>query len=310
MILDVVYNHLGPDGNYLWEFARDYFSTHYRSEWGDAINFDGPNCSHVREYFLANATYWIQEFHLDGLRIDATQQIFDSSRDHILAAITQKVREAAHPRSTLIVGENEPQKAVYFLPCKEGGYGIDTMWNDDFHHSCMVAMTGRADAYYSDHRGTPQEFVSAVKRGYLYQGQWYSWQKQPRGTPVLRLAPWKFVNFLQNHDRLGQPGVGRRRGDRPTSNAPELDPREVDEVFGRCCAPAEAGVVAPVIARRALMKAGLPATVPSLTLDRACCSSIAALQMADRAIRVGDVRAAVVFGVENLSASRSSSRRA
>lgn len=210
VILDVVYNHLGPDGNYLWEFARDYFSTHYRSEWGDAINFDGPNCSHVREYFLANATYWIQEFHLDGLRIDATQQIFDSSRDHILAAITQKVREAAHPRSILIVGENEPQEAVYFLPCEEGGYGIDTMWNDDFHHSCMVALTGRADAYYSDHRGTPQEFVSAVKRGYLYQGQWYSWQKQPRGTPVLRLAPWKFVNFLQNHDQLANSGSGKR----------------------------------------------------------------------------------------------------
>jgi maltooligosyltrehalose trehalohydrolase len=133
--------------------------------------------------------YWIQEFHVDGLRIDATQQIFDSSEEHILAAITRKVRETAHPRSTLIVGENEPQKAVHLLPYGKGGYDIDSMWNDDFHHSAIVAMTGRADAYYTDYRGTPQEFVSSLKWGYLCQGQWYAWQKQPRGTPTLDLPP-------------------------------------------------------------------------------------------------------------------------
>jgi hypothetical protein len=109
--------------------------------------------------------YWIQEFHLDGLRIDATQQIFDSSDEHILAAITRKVRETAHPRSTLIVGENEPQKAVHLLPYDKGGYAIDAVWNDDFHHSAMVAMTGRADAYYTDYRGTPQEFVFLAEMG-------------------------------------------------------------------------------------------------------------------------------------------------
>jgi maltooligosyltrehalose trehalohydrolase len=210
VILDVVYNHLGPDGNYLWQYARDYFSTRYECEWGDALNFDGPNSGPVREYFLANVAYWIQEFHLDGFRIDATQQIFDSSDEHILAAITRKVREAGHPRSILVVGENEPQKAVNFLPYDKGGYDIDTMWNDDFHHSAMVAMTGRADAYYSDYRGTPQEFIAAIKWGYLYQGQWYAWQKQPRGTPALDLPPWKFVNFLQNHDQLANSGSGKR----------------------------------------------------------------------------------------------------
>ena len=210
VILDVVYNHLGPDGNYLRQFARDYFSTRYHSEWGDTLNFDGPNSGPVREYILANVAYWIQEFHLDGFRIDATQQIFDSSDEHILAAITRKAQEVAHPRSILLVGENEPQKAVHFLPRENGGYGIDQMWNDDFHHSAMVAMTGRADAYYSDYRGTPQEFVSAIKWGYLYQGQWYAWQKQPRGTPTLDLPPWKFVNFLQNHDQLANSGSGKR----------------------------------------------------------------------------------------------------
>jgi maltooligosyltrehalose trehalohydrolase len=185
----------------LRQFARDYFSTRYHSEWGDTLNFDGPNSGPVREYILANVAYWIQEFHLDGFRIDATQQIFDSSDEHILAAITRNAQEVAHPRSVLLVGENEPQKALHFLPRENGGFGIDQMWNDDFHHSAMVAMTGRADAYYSDYRGTPQEFVSAIKWGYLYQGQWYAWQKQPRGTPTLDLPPWKFVNFLQNHER-------------------------------------------------------------------------------------------------------------
>jgi maltooligosyltrehalose trehalohydrolase len=210
VILDVVYNHLGPDGNYLGQFSEDYFTDRYHCEWGAAINFDGPNCSPVREYFLANAAYWINEFHLDGLRLDATQQIYDSSPDHILAVITRWAREVARPRSLLIVGENEPQKVKFVLPEARGGYGIDTLWNDDFHHSAMVAMTGRADAYYSDYRGSPQEFISAIKSGYLYQGQFYSWQKQRRGTPSLSLQPKKFVNYIQNHDQLANSGSGQR----------------------------------------------------------------------------------------------------
>jgi maltooligosyltrehalose trehalohydrolase len=210
VILDVVYNHLGPDGNYLAQFSQDYFTNRYQCDWGAAINFDGPNCGPVREYFLANAAYWIREFHLDGLRLDATQQIYDSSPDHILAAITRRVREVASPRSVLIVGENEPQKAKFVLPQERGGYGIDTLWNDDFHHSAMVAMTGRADAYYSDYRGTPQEFISAAKWGYLYQGQLYSWQKQRRGTPSFSLPAKNFVNYIQNHDQLANSGSGQR----------------------------------------------------------------------------------------------------
>ncbi|PYS08023.1 MAG: malto-oligosyltrehalose trehalohydrolase, partial [Acidobacteria bacterium] len=194
VILDVVYNHLGPDGNYLGQFSEDYFTDRYHCEWGAAINFDGPNCSPVREYFLANAAYWIREFHVDGLRLDATQQIYDGSSDHIL----------------LIVGENEPQKVKFILPEQRSGYGIDTLWNDDFHHSAMVAMTGRADAYYSDYRGSPQEFISAIKWGYLYQGQLYSWQKQRRGTPSFNLPPKKFVNYIQNHDQLANSGSGQR----------------------------------------------------------------------------------------------------
>lgn len=210
VILDVVFNHLGPDGNYLWKFSSDYFSIRYQCEWGDPLNFDGPNSNAVRDYVLANAAYWIKEFHLDGLRIDATQQIFDSSAENIIGAIVQTVRNAGAPRRTFVIGENEPQDASLFMPREQGGLDIDALWNDDFHHTAMVAMTGRADAYYSDYRGTAQEFVSTLKRGFLYQGQWYSWQKKTRGTLVLDTPPAKFINFIQNHDQLANSGSGKR----------------------------------------------------------------------------------------------------
>ncbi|HEV3470062.1 MAG TPA: alpha-amylase family glycosyl hydrolase, partial [Pyrinomonadaceae bacterium] len=143
VVLDVVYNHLGPDGNYLGRFAPEYFSERYRTDWGDALNFDGPGSAHVREFFLSNAAYWVEEFHFDGLRLDATQQIFDASAEHILSAVTRRVREAARGRGTIVVGENEPQHARLLRPAEQGGCGLDALWNDDFHHSAMVALTGR-----------------------------------------------------------------------------------------------------------------------------------------------------------------------
>jgi maltooligosyltrehalose trehalohydrolase len=211
VILDVVYNHLGPDGNYLKELSADYFTDRYPNEWGEAINFDGPNSGPVREFFLANAGYWIDEFHLDGLRLDATQQIFDSSPDNILAAIARRVREAARGRATLVVAENEPQQSKLVRPQERGGHGLDCLWNDDFHHSAMVAMTGRNEAYYSDYLGKPQELISAAKWGYLYQGQRYRWQgHKRRGTPAFDLEPARFVTFTQNHDQIANSGRGQR----------------------------------------------------------------------------------------------------
>jgi maltooligosyltrehalose trehalohydrolase len=211
VILDVVYNHLGPDGNYLKQFSEHYFTDRYPNDWGEAINFDGEHASHVREFFLANAAYWIDEYHLDGLRLDATQQIYDSSPDHILTAIARRVRAAAGPRSTLLVAENEPQDARLVRPLEAGGYGIDAVWNDDFHHTAVVALTGLNAAYYSDYLGRPQEFVSALKWGYLYQGQRYRWQKKRRGTPTFGLPPAKFVTFIQNHDQIANSARGHRR---------------------------------------------------------------------------------------------------
>src|SRR5579862_1835336 len=202
VILDVVYNHIGPDGNYLKEFSPDYFTDRYQNEWGEAINFDSENSAPVREFFIANAGYWIDEFHLDGLRLDATQQIFDSSKDHILAAVSRNVRQSANGRSTYVVAENESQESKLARSPEQGGYGLDALWNDDFHHSAVVALTGHNEAYYSDYQGSPQEFISAMKRGFLYQGQWFTWQKKMRGQPTDGLHPANFVNFIQNHDQV------------------------------------------------------------------------------------------------------------
>jgi maltooligosyltrehalose trehalohydrolase len=211
VILDVVYNHLGPDGNYLKAFSTAYFSEEHTTDWGDAINFDGADSEPVRDFFLGNAAYWIDEYHLDGLRLDATQNIYDDSPgEHILAGIARVTREAAGSRSIVLVAENEPQHTRLVRPAGRGGYGLDMLWNDDFHHSARVALTGRCEAYYCDHRGHAQEFLSAVKYGYLYQGQYYRWQKQCRGTPAFDLPPWHFVTFLDNHDQVANSGRGLR----------------------------------------------------------------------------------------------------
>lgn len=209
VILDVVYNHFGPDGNYISKFSPRYFSDK-RTEWGDALNFDGDDARPVREFFVTNARYWIDEFHFDGLRFDATQQIFDASTPNIMTEIAVAARDAAGPRKTILVAENEPQRATLLRPRETGGSELDALWNDDFHHAARVALTGRSEAYYEGYRGAPQEFVSAAKYGFLYQGQWYEWQHHRRGTPALDLAPKRFVTFIQNHDQVANTARGRR----------------------------------------------------------------------------------------------------
>jgi len=210
VLLDVVYNHLGPDGNYLKEFSGTYFTDRYPCEWGEAINFDGDGSGPVREFFTANAGYWIDEYHLDGLRLDATQSIHDASESHVIAAIVRSARAAARERRVVVVGENESQEAHLARPPAEGGMGLDALWNDDFHHSAVVALTGKNDAYYTDYLGRPQELLSALKWGFLYQGQRYRWQRKRRGTPALDLPPAAFVLFLENHDQIANSGDGAR----------------------------------------------------------------------------------------------------
>lgn len=210
VILDVVYNHLGPSGNHLKSFAREYFTSKYSNEWGEALNFDGERSGAVRELFVANAGYWVDEFHLDGLRLDATQAMHDASREHVIGAISRRVREAARGRRTFVVGENEPQQAKLVRPQDRGGLALDALWNDDFHHSARVAATGHNEAYYRDYLGTPQELLSACKRGFLFQGQRYAWQNKRRGSSALDLSPARFVAYLQNHDQVANSAHGLR----------------------------------------------------------------------------------------------------
>ncbi|MES1196312.1 MAG: alpha-amylase family glycosyl hydrolase, partial [Steroidobacter sp.] len=209
VVLDVVYNHLGPDGNHLSRYSSQYFTRQYQTEWGDALNYDGPGSEHVREFIIQNACEWISAFHLDGLRLDATQSIFDSGRAHVLAELTRRTRIAANQRQIILIAENEPQRASHLLPREKGGFGIDAMWNDDFHHSARVAVTGKRHAYFSDYKGNPQEFISGAKYGFLFQGEYFHWQKQPRGERF-ESAPAACINFLQNHDQVANSLTGAR----------------------------------------------------------------------------------------------------
>jgi maltooligosyltrehalose trehalohydrolase len=210
VILDVVYNHFGPDGNYLAVFSDDYLVREKENEWGNAINFDGQNSGPVREFFITNGRYWIEEFHFDGFRFDATHAIRDQSTEYITGAVGRAAREAAGSRSVVLIAENDLQEAKMAQRLSEGGDDLDGMWNDDFHHSAVVAMTNRNQAYFGDYRGTPQEFISAAKYGFLYQGQARSWRKVVRGTPALGLDPEVFVCFIENHDQIANTGPGQR----------------------------------------------------------------------------------------------------
>ena len=210
VILDVVYNHFGPDGNYLAVFSDDYLIREKENEWGNVINFDGPNSWSVREFFITNGRYWIEEFHFGGFRFDATHAIRDQSRDYIIGAVGRAAREAAGSRSIILLAENDLQEAKIARSKHEGGDDLDGMWNDDFHHSAVVALTGRNEAYFNDYLGAPQEFISGAKYGFLYQGQALSWRKALRGTPTFGIASEVFVCFIENHDQVANTGQGER----------------------------------------------------------------------------------------------------
>ena len=205
VILDVVYNHFGPEGNDLFAWSPAY-RIDRPNEWGDALNFDGEHSAGLRELVTANAGYWIDEFHLDGLRLDATHAIRDRSPEHVLAAIARRARDAGRGRRIFVAGENEPQDAGLLAE----PIGLDALWNDDFHHTARVALTGVIEGYLHDYRGTPQELVSALKRSFLYQGQLYPWHRKPRGSSTRGVARNRFVHFLENHDHIANLGFGER----------------------------------------------------------------------------------------------------
>jgi maltooligosyltrehalose trehalohydrolase len=210
VILDVVYNHVGPDGNYLGQYSDAYLDKRRTTDWGDAVNFDGPQCVGVRELVISNARHWVAEYHLDGLRLDATQNIYDDSTPHIITEIGTAARAASGQRSILLIAESEHQDARIVRPENAGGFGLDKIWCDDFHHAALVAATGRREAYYTDYLGSPQELVSAIKHGALYQGQRYTWQKHRRGSPAWDLDRHHSLIYVENHDQVANSFDGRR----------------------------------------------------------------------------------------------------
>ncbi len=211
VLLDVVYNHWSRIGEEVVRpFSDAYVSTRYKNDWGAAVNFDGDDSLGVREFFTANVRHWIAEYHVDGLRIDATQAIYDQSPRNILLELSRTAREAAEGRNVLVIGENEPQLVSLLRSEQQGGCELDALWNDDFHHTAMVRLTGRREAYYSDYHGTAEELLAGVKWGFLFQGQRYAWQGKPRGGAALDITAPRFINFLQNHDQLANSARGQR----------------------------------------------------------------------------------------------------
>lgn len=209
VILDVVYNHAGM-GDYYRAYSEHFFTQSHGNEWGSGFNYDGEKSRGVRDFMIANAAHWVREFHFDGLRIDAAQAMIDDSETHIIAEVTEAARAAAEPRRAYIVVENQPQERRMIASPDEGGYGLDGMYSDDFQHAVRVAATGHNDFYYRDYLGSPQEIVSALKYGFLYQGQRSDMRDQAYGTYNLDTPAEHFVHFLENHDQVANSAKGWR----------------------------------------------------------------------------------------------------
>ena len=211
LILDVVYNHLGPDGNYLRQFAPDYFTDRYQTPWGEAINYDGPRSGWVRRLVLDNARYWIHEYHADGLRLDATHAIHDVSPRHILRELSDCVRESLPAdRSVVLIAESSENDVRYLLPSADGGLGMDAVWADDFHHALRRYLLGDDEGYYRDYSGTLDEVARCLQQGWLYEGQRSTHTGKPRGTPARDRPACQFVYVIQNHDQVGNRAFGER----------------------------------------------------------------------------------------------------
>jgi maltooligosyltrehalose trehalohydrolase len=210
VILDVVYNHLGPEGNYLWDFGP-YFTDKYKTLWGDAINFDGPYSDEVRNFFIQNALSWITDYHIDALRIDAIHEIFDFSAKHILQELGEAVRRRADElgRRVHVIPESDLNDVRAITPVELDGYGLDAQWNDDFHHCLHTLLTGERTGYYEDF-GKMEHLEKALREGFVYSGEYSAFRKRRHGNSSRERPARQFVVFSQNHDQVGNRMGGER----------------------------------------------------------------------------------------------------
>ena len=213
VLLDVVYNHFGPEGNFLSQYAPAFFNAAKQTPWGAAINYDAEGSRTVRDFFLHNALYWIEEYHLDGLRVDAVHAIHDASRPHLVAELGEAV--ALGPgceRQVHLVLENDRNEARWLESGEHAAHPVTAQWNDDFHHAVHVLITGEHEGYYGDYARAPaRQLARVLAEGFAYQGERSRHRDgEARGEPSAHLPPARFVNFLQNHDQVGNRALGER----------------------------------------------------------------------------------------------------
>ena len=222
VFLDVVYNHFGPEGNYLHLYSPQFFTDRHKTPWGAAINFDGPASRTVRDFFIQNALYWLEEYHFDGLRLDAVHAILDDSKPDILTELAMAVRDCfLEQRFVHLILENGDNIARYLQRDKNGAVRLyNAQWNDDIHHAFHVLLTGESDGYYSDYVQDPMRHLCrCLREGFAYQGEYSEYHASHRGEPSADLPPSAFISFLQNHDQIGNRAFGERIGQLTDPNA-------------------------------------------------------------------------------------------
>jgi len=226
VFLDVVYNHFGPDGNYLPAYSP-IFTDQHKTPWGAAVNYDADGSDLVREFVIQNAIYWIAEFHVDGLRLDAVHAIKDDSQIHLLDELASRVRNAARDRQVHLVLENEENEASPLERANGKPLYYTAQWNDDVHHVLHAAATSETSGYYIEYAGDNEKLGRALAEGFAFQGELMKYRGSARGEPSRHLPPTAFVSFIQNHDQIGN----RAYGDRLTSFAPADAVRAITSVY-------------------------------------------------------------------------------
>jgi maltooligosyltrehalose trehalohydrolase len=209
VFLDVVYNHFGPDGAYANVFSSHYFTESHRSPWGMGVNLDDVHSAEVRRFFIENAIYWVNDFHVDGLRVDATHALKDDSSPHFLAELSSTVRAHA-ARPVILIAEDHRNLEALAVPQASGGLGFDAVWADDFHHQARVHTARDRDGYYADFSGSIQDLAVTLRGGWFFRGQRSAYLGHERGTDPAALLPRQFVICIQNHDQIGNRADGAR----------------------------------------------------------------------------------------------------